>query len=772
MEDPSSPSVPGRSAEESPQGLDGAEQLRYFLTASSAMVYRMSADWKQMFTLEGKNISAGTDPATGNWMDRYIPQVDRELVWQAVERAIADRSIFELEHRVIQADGGVGWVLSRAVPVIGEDGEITGWVGAGTDISARKLAEQALRSSELLHRESSAKYLSLFNSIDQGFCVIKVLFDGFDRPYDYIFLEVNPVFEAQSGISGAVGRRMGELVPGLEQYWYDAYGQVARGGGSMRFEAEASVLGRWFDVYAFSAGMMEAGQVAMLFSDITPRKAQEQQLRQYSEELEKLVAERTSELQQNYSLLQTVYDTNLIGMSVFSPVYADTGEISDFRIEIVNKKIARTAGRYDLVGKLYSEVFPGIKKMGLLELMVSTYLSSEPGRMEYHYTFEGIDRWYSTQFVRGGELLVSTNLDISERVRAEQDRFRNYLLLQQSEELAKSGSWDIDLATGVFSWSEGMYKLYALGPGSPISPEIYLKYASGENVGVARRIVSLMRSGASGFEETIELDIAGQLKVIHLKAAVVSSEAGEPLRVLGVDLDVTEIRQAESRLLQLGVSQQQEIFRVTLAAQEEERRRISESLHNGLGQLLYGTRLSMNYMSLKMAASNPAKFTESRNYTAELLSEAIRETRRISHELMPTVLAEFGLKAAVKDVCDQLQDGVKFDCRVSVSRVKLDNYIELAVFRSVQELMVNVVRHADASRCRVRVEADRSAITVVVEDNGKGMDDALVRTGIGLSSIRTKVELLKGSMEISSSSGGTRVAVSFPLQLDGGIGGV
>ena len=149
----------------------------------------------------------------------------------------------------------------------------------------RARAEEALRASE-------ERYRTLFTTMDEGFCVIEVLFDG-ETPTDYRFLEVNPAFEKQTGLHGAAGRRVRELAPDHERHWFEAYGRVARTGEPVRFVNEATALGRWFDVYAFPLG----DKVAVLFNDITARKRadamrerQTEQLRE-SEERFRLMAD-------------------------------------------------------------------------------------------------------------------------------------------------------------------------------------------------------------------------------------------------------------------------------------------------------------------------------------------------------------------------------------------------------------------------------------------------------------------------------------------------
>lgn len=139
------------------------------------------------------------------------------------------------------------------------------------------VAIERARADEARSR-SEVKYRNLFNSIDEGFCMIEVLFDERGTARDYRFIETNTVFEQQTGLDNAAGRTVRELAPGLEEFWFDIYGQIAKTGQSLRFQHRADALGRYYDVFAFRVDEPADNHVAVLFNDITERSRRESHL--------------------------------------------------------------------------------------------------------------------------------------------------------------------------------------------------------------------------------------------------------------------------------------------------------------------------------------------------------------------------------------------------------------------------------------------------------------------------------------------------------------
>ena len=117
---------------------ESEERLRALANVTNDIIYRMSPDWMEMYHLDGRNFLTNTGSTDNNWLQKYILAEDQRQVISAIQLAVCSRSTFQLEHRVLRADGSIGWVFSRAIPIIGADGAIVEWFGAASDITEKK----------------------------------------------------------------------------------------------------------------------------------------------------------------------------------------------------------------------------------------------------------------------------------------------------------------------------------------------------------------------------------------------------------------------------------------------------------------------------------------------------------------------------------------------------------------------------------------------------------------------------------------------------------
>jgi PAS domain S-box-containing protein len=174
------------------------DQFRLFVTASSDLVYKMSADWSRMYGLSGNSSFINPAEASNSGWHSYLPAEEQPRVWAAIEQAIERKSTFELEHRVIMADGSVGWTFSRAIPVLNEQGEITEWFGAARDISLRKRAEQELQATNEQLRRTN---IDLDNFIYTASHDLRAPIANIEGLLDALKHELNAEAETKGGVS-------------------------------------------------------------------------------------------------------------------------------------------------------------------------------------------------------------------------------------------------------------------------------------------------------------------------------------------------------------------------------------------------------------------------------------------------------------------------------------------------------------------------------------------------------------------------------------------
>ncbi|MBA2250965.1 MAG: sensor histidine kinase [Chitinophagaceae bacterium] len=201
-----------------------------------------------------------------------------------------------------------------------------------------------------------------------------------------------------------------------------------------------------------------------------------------------------------------------------------------------------------------------------------------------------------------------------------------------------------------------------------------------------------------------------------------------------------------------------------LKGQEDERSRLAKDLHDGLGGLLSGVKFSLSNMkdNLIITPDNMTVFERS----LDMIDTSIKELRRVAHNMMPEMLTKFGLDEALKEYCNSINTTklliVKYQSLGMEER--LDKSIEIIIYRIVQELLNNTMKHAVATEAFVQLIREGARLNVVVEDNGKGFDSSLAENnkGAGLENVRSRVDYLKGQLDVHAEPGkGTLVNIEF-----------
>ena len=421
-----------REAEETARASEA--RLLALARASSEVLYRMSPDWGEMRSLDGGGFLADANDPTRAWLMNYIPAADQERVITAIERAIADKAPFELEHRVLSAEGTVSWTLSRAVPVLDAGGEIAEWFGAAADITARRNAEDALAASQ-------AKLQAVYDNTPVGLIVAEF-------PSGRL-VESNRTLET-------ICRHPMHETDSIDNYdiWesYDADGR--------RTEAREYPLARTFasgeeaeGTYNFvrgdgtrawlrvqtapirdAAGAMSGGVVAVTDVDemITTRKA----LENLTAGLEAQVAERTAELRLHRDMIQ----------SNPAPTLAFD---KDYRVIAFNEAHAeewrRVFDREARIGEVLPDVFP-IEQAEVLRAAMKRALDGESFTLVE--AFGDSDRatpyfevsYHPLHDERGDVVgAVHHAKDVSDRIRAEAELEAAQDALRQSQKMEAMG---------------------------------------------------------------------------------------------------------------------------------------------------------------------------------------------------------------------------------------------------------------------------------------------------------------------------------------------
>jgi len=346
--------------------------------------------------------------------------------------------------------------------------------------------------------------------------------------------------------------------------------------------------------------------------------------------------------------------------------------------------------------------------------------------------------------------------DVTERKMAEE-------ALRTSEERRRLGQWaahvgtfDLDIRTEVDIWTPETEALYGLPPGGfggTLAAFENLIHPDDRQtvIGLARET---MRTGQSTEGEWRTIWPDGSVHWIAGRGQVLRDEFGEPSRMVGVNIDITERKRAEEALSGM--------TRKLIEAQEQERARIGRDLHDDVSQ-----RLAMLGLELDQILDNPSDVKRLVRKVRKRLIEISSDVQALSHDLHSSKLEYLGVAAGIKSWCKDFgaRHRMQIDFKSNVSS-GLPLEVGVPLFRLLQEALHNVIKHSGVRQAEVRLLVDSEEIHLIVSDLGKGFDveAALAGNGLGLTSMRERVRLANGTIVIESKpGGGTTINVHVPF---------
>jgi PAS domain S-box-containing protein len=335
--------------------------------------------------------------------------------------------------------------------------------------------------------------------------------------------------------------------------------------------------------------------------------------------------------------------------------------------------------------------------------------------------------------------------------------------LQEAQHLASVGSWQWNVATGELAWSQEMYRIYGVTPGeTPLSYESFIGQVHPDD---RERVQAAITQAAVDHRPfTFDHRIVrpdGSVRTLNARGEVAVDGDGRIIAMNGTGQDVSERKAIEEELRQLSAHLH--------AAREEERKRIAREIHDELGGNMTGLKMALARLANAAPKLTTAEVAAQAQAIARDIDGTVQAIRRISTELRPALLDDFGLLAAIEWQLNEFQGRSHIECEF----MGLDEDPGLpaeqatAMFRVFQETLTNVARHAQATQVLVSLEMDGDDLEMRVRDNGRGITEAEAAESrsLGLLGMRERIRLIGGEIEIRGQPGqGTLVRVRIPVR--------
>ncbi len=357
--------------------------------------------------------------------------------------------------------------------------------------------------------------------------------------------------------------------------------------------------------------------------------------------------------------------------------------------------------------------------------------------------------------------------DITKRKKIENSLQNSEANLIKAQEVAHIGSWNLDLLTNKIVWTDENYRIFGIPNGTPMTYEKFLEVVHPEDRDYVNEKWNAATEGEPCYIEH-RLLIGNEIKWAREKAELIFDDMGKPIGGVGITQDITSQKLAEEEIIEKQ-KQLQALATQLLLSEESERRRIAEGLHDDIIQPL--TFLDVKLKTFLDSEVN-SKLTNSYKRMRKIIRKLINDVHDFTFDLSYPVLYELGFEKAIKQWLNSKikeKHGLKIIFKDDRRSKPLSDNMQIFLFKWTKELLVNVVKHAKATKVEISLAKDRDNIVVCVKDNGIGFS-VKKTAGFGLLNIHDRIDHLGGCFEIESKRGcGTKVIITLPLKREEAI---
>lgn len=437
-----------------------------------------------------------------------------------------------------------------------------------------------------------------------------------------------------------------------------------------------------------------------------------------------------------------------------SGIIEDCNDTGLEMVQIVKSKLIGKSFNYLVLPEDSAAFYGFIRRLLATKSRQSCQLKM---RSNHKYEFYAqVEGKYITDVNRKETYFYFAVIDITEKRLNElrQDETKEQLNMALSASL--TGTWNIDLKAERINLDAHAIAILGFG-----DIELVNTYEAILNIIHEDDKEGVKISVAKAIDNNSDLDIVFRIRISDTNIRYIEARGhmskiqGEAKYFAGILTDITEKTKLEWGAVELKKDQQKKILKVMVETAERERVRLSSVLHDSVGQLLYAVNLQLESCKTKDVQVKNAQ---------HLVSQAIKETRNISFELAPSVLTDFGLAVALKEMVKRLDSAkLHFLLQVTGLSARMPGSIEIFIFRIIQELVNNIIKHSKATHGGITLSKRKKKITIKVSDNGIGFNTAEPDMGSsGLYSIKNRLALYNGTMQIDSKKNkGTTITIKI-----------